>query len=269
MRFSIAKSFCPGALVAALVTAPMQAQNVQNVHNFVVSPAGDANGQCTEERPCSPQGAVDACPMGEICNIALQHGVYEDPAINMYYHRTITMTGDCNDPHAVVFRATKPNTALVWVQDHVTAGLSCLTLDSMATGTTGIAARQHAIADYVSIVFGQFSEGTHILVNELSIASCMSKAWISGSAKSHVVASYLSKINLGCAVDFPQRVQIDIFATAGLFSVIDATSARFTGAGADGVRCANNMAAIIEPTDGQSFPGTSGECKQPSMPQQR
>src|SRR5262249_5825351 len=103
---------------------------------------------------------------------------------------------------------------------------------------------------------------------ELSIASCMSNAWISDNAKHHVVAGHLSKINLGCEVNFPQRVQIDIFAVASLFSVIDAGSARFTGAGADGVRCANTVAAIIERITGQSFPGTSGECKQPSIPQQ-
>jgi hypothetical protein len=249
-----------GALVSALSLGTAEAQ----IYNFVASPSGDENGQCTQTHPCSPQGAVKACPMGAICNIALQPGVYADPAVNMYYHRTIAITGDCNDPHAVVFRATRPNTALVQLQDHVIGGVSCLRLDSVTTGTIGIAGRQHAIGDYASIVFGQMPGGVHIAMNELSIASCLSTASIEGNARVHVLALNLSKVNIGCEVNLAQHSQIEIFISASFWSIVDAASARFAGAGAEGgegVRCSNNVAIVVKPSNGQPFPGTTGDCQ--------
>jgi hypothetical protein len=57
--------------------------------------------------------------------------------VNIYYHRTIGISGDCSNPYA---RATTPNTALVWIQDHATGIVGCLALEPETTGTIGIAA---------------------------------------------------------------------------------------------------------------------------------
>jgi hypothetical protein len=85
--------------------------------------------------------------MSVICNIRLQPGIYLDPAVNIYYHRTISFRGNCSAPNAVIFRATKPGTKLIWIQDHAIGMVACLTMDSESTGTIGIAGRQHIIAE--------------------------------------------------------------------------------------------------------------------------
>src|SRR6516225_11069833 len=58
-------------------------------YDFVAAPDGDDNGECTAARPCSPQGAVNACPNGQVCDVQLQPGLYLDPEVNIYYHRTV------------------------------------------------------------------------------------------------------------------------------------------------------------------------------------
>jgi len=83
-------------------------------YDFVAAPDGDDNGECTYARLCSPQGAVNACPHGQVCTVQLQAGLYLDPEVNIYYHRTISLIGDCEDPHAVIFRATKPGRARLY-----------------------------------------------------------------------------------------------------------------------------------------------------------
>src|SRR5271165_2003237 len=114
-----------GAFALALSFSSAQAQPN---YSFAASPSGSDNGRCTSAQPCSPQGAVKACPIGAVCGIELQAGIYENPAVNIYYHRTIMIKGDCNNPYAVLFRGTTPNTPLIWVQDHATAIVKCLSV---------------------------------------------------------------------------------------------------------------------------------------------
>jgi len=60
-----------GALLVLALGGAAQGQ----IESFVAAPDGDDNGECTDARPCSPQGAVKACPMSGICNIRLQPGI--------------------------------------------------------------------------------------------------------------------------------------------------------------------------------------------------
>ena len=75
------KRFVLGAAIAALL---LETARAGPDYTFFASPSGGSNGQCTEALPCSPQGAVDACPIGSNCTIFLERGLYIDPAVNMY-----------------------------------------------------------------------------------------------------------------------------------------------------------------------------------------
>ena len=255
------KQILMGAMIAAL---PVVAMAAGPQYIFFAAPSGGNNGQCTQPLPCSPQGAAEACPFGSFCTIILQPGVYVDPAVNMYYHRTFYMTGDCNDPYAVVFRATRPNTPLVWVQDHATGRIGCLTMELTTTGTIGLLGRQHSIIDYFDIVFGYMREGRHIGLTEFSIATCMETVWITAGASVHAGAWYFSKLNMPCEVNLVQPWIFDYFVVATDWSIVDAFDAKFTGEGAGhsaGVRCFNYLAIVNKPTSGQSFPGNGADCQ--------
>jgi hypothetical protein len=252
-RFSWAFS-----ILALALSAPYGSAETQGRHRFIAAPAGDDNGACTQDRPCSPQGAVNACPMGAVCNITLQPGIYPDPAMNIHYHRTISIGGDCSNPQAVIFRATTPHTALIWIQDHATAIVGCLALESETTGTTGIAGRQHIIADYEKMIFGPMPGGTHVAMNEFSIASCIGQNWIVGDAHVHIGASNHSKINLGCNITLAEQRAFSYFANASGYSIIDAHHALF-GSEATGIGCIAWNAIVSKPAQG--FPGSEpGNC---------
>jgi hypothetical protein len=245
------------------------------VRFFVAAPGGKDNDKCTGKRPCSPQGAVKACPMSGICNIRLLPGIYLDPAVNIYYHRTIALIGNCEDPHAVIFRATKPG-ALVAIQDHAIGAVQCLTLEATAPSAVGISGRQHIIADYDRVIFGPMPEGVHIGMTEFSIASCIGPVWITGDASIHAAASAQSKLNLGCHMTLTEPRAFIQFVSATTFSVVDAARAEFGTIATRVVAAATLDAAVLGPIatgDGchssnsivfrpeQGFPGSSpGNC---------
>jgi hypothetical protein len=233
---------------------------VEQGHNFVAAPNGDDNGECTDARPCSPQGAVKACPMGAICSIALKPGLYLDPEVNIYYHRTISFTGNCNDPNAIIFRTTKPSTALVWIQDHAIGTVSCLAMDSESTGTIGVSGRQHIIADYGRVIFGAMYDGIHVATTEFSIASCIDAVWITGDAAIHAAPSDHSKLNLGCSIKLSEPRAFIYFVRAAAFSIIDAQLARFGSSCRNwGIGCNSSNAIVYLPEQG--FPGSQpGNC---------
>jgi hypothetical protein len=257
------KQFVFGAVVAALLIETTHGQ-AQPHYTFFASPSGDNNGQCTQALPCLPQAAVEACPFGSACTILLQPGVYVDPAVNMYYHRTFYMIGNCDDPNAVVFRATQPNTPLVFVQDHATGRVGCLTMESTTTGTSGLHGRQRAIIDYFDIAFGGMRSGRHVALNEFAIATCSETVWITAPATLHAGVWNLSKLNMACEVHLVHPWIFEYFLVATNWSIVDAYDARFTGPGAGhsaGIRCFNYLAIVNKPTSGQSFPGNGGDCQ--------
>jgi hypothetical protein len=232
-------------------------------YDFVAAPDGDDNGECTVARPCSPQGAINACPDGQVCSVQLQPGLYLDPGVNIYYHRTIMLNGNCEDPHAVIFRATKPSEALVLIQDHATGTVSCLTLEATARNAVGISGRQHIIADYDRVIFGPMPEGAHIAMNEFSIASCLDTVWITGDANVHAAVSAHSKLNLGCHMTLIEPRTFTHFVSAAMFSVVDANGAVFASAAT--ARAFTQVASattfsVVEADRAVGFVATNGAC---------
>ena len=189
------------ALSAALVRA-----NGPRLTALYASPDGTDNGVCSQSMPCTAQSVLNACPVGGLCSLNLADGLYLDPAMNFYYHRTVGITGNCSNPSAVELRATIPGTKLVWVQDNAILSISCVKLAATSSGNTGVAGRQHVIVDMQDIVWGDFLQGVRIALDELSISSCAVTQQILGSAAVHVTVGNLSKYNDGCKTQIPSPV---------------------------------------------------------------
>src|SRR5262249_28289569 len=185
-----------------------------------------------------------------------------DPAVNIYSHRTISFRGNCSAPNTVIFRATKPGTALIWIQDHATGTVACLTMDSESTGTIGIAGRQHIIADYERVIFGAMPDRMHVAMNEFSIASCLDTVWIIGDAKTHFAAANNSNLNLNCSITLSEPRVFTYFVNAVAFSIVDAQHAKLFGSVATGVGCNSWNAIVYLPA--QRLPGSEpGTCQAP------
>src|SRR5215216_2321990 len=186
----------PTIVVAStLLASPALAQA-----NYFASPIGTANHVCSQAQPCTPQAAFEACSEAtvprDVCNIQLADGDYYDPAINVFYYRRADFIGNCNNPSSVRLIGTRQGTALIWVQDHAIGVFACIRLEGYTGNITGISGRQHVIVDYSRIVFGNMPAGTHVLMNEFSIASCVDVVQIAGDAAIHVGAFKNSAINL-------------------------------------------------------------------------
>src|SRR5215204_4711866 len=125
MCWRLYQLLCIGLVAWAVATVPTAAIELH------VAPGGSGT-RCSKVRPCLPQRAVEKCSRmtnpERACGIVFRDGLYDDPALNIHYHITIYLVGNCNNPVAVELRATKPNTALVWVQDHATLMVSCMKL---------------------------------------------------------------------------------------------------------------------------------------------
>src|SRR5262245_2431909 len=108
--------------------------------------------------------------------------------------------------------------------------------------------------------------GTHIALNDFSIATCLGSASITGDASLHADVANFSNLNMTCRMALPQPLKFDYFARASLWSVINAGS--FTGPGATaskGIRCDNYLSVVNYPKDKDSdFPGDSGACSLPA-----
>ena len=125
---------------------------------FYAAPFAVDNEYCNQMQPCSIEGAVMACQASwkYLCLINVSDGLYMNPRVNIAHYKFVQIYGNCTNPLAVILRTSIPNTATVWVQDHATATLRCMRLDSQdgVTGVMAIAGRQHAIIDYGLISFG-------------------------------------------------------------------------------------------------------------------
>jgi hypothetical protein len=236
--------------------------------NFYAAPETTDNPECSLQRPCSPQGALRACRSQPIeqCVISLTDGLYDDPEINIYYHRLVKLTGNCSNPNAVVLRATKHDTTLVWIQDHAIGIIECMTLDSTAKGTIAIAGRQHVIIDYRDIVFGDTNGGHHLSMTEHSIANCVGPNTISGGAHIHAGVSDMSNLIMNCHWHLSAPAHFDYFYNAVDFSKIDAGRATYTGdvAESTGTKCnASNSSIDVQVS---ALPGNrDGNCSRSEL----
>jgi hypothetical protein len=153
---------------------------------------------------------------------------------------------------------------LVFIQDHATGTVSCLTLEATAPGAVvGISGRQHIIADYDRVIFGPMPEGTHIGMTEFSIASCLDTVWITGDAGVHARASAHSKLNLGCHMTLTEPRRFTHFVVAAMFSVVDANGAVFASAAT--ARAFTQVASattfsVVEADRAVGFVATNGAC---------
>ena len=152
---------------------------------------------------------------------------------------------------------------LVFIQDHATGTVSCLTLEATAPGVVGISGRQHIIADYERVIFGPMPEGTHIGMTEFSIASCLDTVWITGDAGVHARASAHSKLNLGCHMTLTEPRAFTHLVVAQMFSVVDANGAVFGTAAT--ARAFTQVAgattfSVVEADRAVGFVATDGAC---------
>jgi hypothetical protein len=247
------------ALVSAFVVfaAPACAQQT-----YFASPSGPRNSVCSQAEPCTPQWAFVVCheatvPTG-VCNIQLADGDYLDPEINIYYYRFVNIVGNCTNPSLVRLIGTRPATTLIWVQDHAIGVFSCMRLEGYTGSVTGIAGRQHVIVDYARIIFGNMPGGAHVLMTEFSIASCGDVVMIAGNVAVHAAALKNSVINLPCSITTNGQFNVDFFAAAQTFGVIDARGAQFTGSyQVVGVDCFQATGVVFKPVNGQPFLGSA------------
>jgi hypothetical protein len=245
------------ALAFFLPTSPAVAQSSAT---FYVDPFGSGT-QCTLANRCALPTAMSSCyaQAVEICNINFNDGIYVDPGVNIYYYRAVQLVGNCSAPQNVILRATIPNTALIWIQDHAIGIVQCLTLEAHVNGVSGIMGRQHIIADWGNIIFSIMPLGIHVFLNEFSIGSCVGPVWLRGGAMAHVAVSNSSKANIGCQVNAASSISFSSgFATANAFSIIDAGVATFTGGPVSGAGCTSQQSIVSPPPQG--FPGQPSRC---------
>jgi hypothetical protein len=81
------------ALSAALVRT-----NGPRLTALYASPDGTDNGVCSQSMPCTAQSVLNACPVGGLCSLNLADGLYLDPAMNFYYHRTVGLPATAATP---------------------------------------------------------------------------------------------------------------------------------------------------------------------------
>jgi hypothetical protein len=249
------------SVIFALLVSPALGQGI-----YYAAPSGVDNPTCSQAQPCTPRGAFIACshdtPTADMCQIQLADGEYYDPEINIYYYRAASYLGNCANPSSVRLIGTLRNTTLIWVQDHAIGVFGCMRLEGFTGGVTGIAGRQHVIVDYSNIVFGNMPGGSHVTMNEFSIASCLGQVKIAGDALVHASAFSNSKINLGCEMNLNGVFNIDFFVNTAAWSVINANSARFTGSFfvKSIAACNSDGLALVYRT--QPFPGLPepGNC---------
>jgi hypothetical protein len=237
----------------------------QVVGSYFASPTGVDNATCDQANPCTAQGAFMRChldfPPGDVCNIQLADGDYINPGINVFYYRFANFTGNCANPSSVRLIGTTPGT-LVWVQDHAVGIIGCVRFEGHVGGVSAIATRQHVIVDYYNLVFGNMPGGTHVSVNELSIASCGSTVKIAGDGVVHASAGKFGILNLPCEMNLNGVFNINFFVNTGQIGIVTLMGVgRFTGSYfVNGVKCNNDGTSIVH-HPGVDFPGNNpGNC---------
>src|SRR5262245_19388749 len=190
-------------LLVGIEPAEAQRAPAPTVH-FYAAPGPEGtqhsdNPICSQQYPCSPQGAIMACHSQpySMCAVHLADGLYLNAGINIFHFKMIHVMGNCGGPQYVILRTDQPGTAIAWVQDHATGIFTCLKLDAPGVPhVTGIAGRQQVIVDYGNIIFGQMSQ--HVAMSFFSVASCTGTAWIVGGGPVIGNADMLSYVHTAC-----------------------------------------------------------------------
>src|SRR5262245_49009187 len=195
-------------LLVGIEPAEAQRAPAPTVHFYAApGPEGTQHSDnliCSQQYPCSPQGAIMACHSQpySMCAVHLADGLYLNAGINIFHFKAIHVMGNCGGPQNVILRNSQPNTAIVWVQDHSTGIFTCLTMD-VAPGTanvSAIAGRQHTIIDYGTVMFGPMTQ--HVTMSLFSVASCIAPIWIIGGGPVLESADDFSYAEHTCEVRF-------------------------------------------------------------------
>jgi hypothetical protein len=227
-----------GAL--ALLSALLLASAALAVNPFIslslyVSPTGIDQGNCqSQQSPCRTlQYAADNIPSGYFGFIYPAHGVYPNASVSIYEFRRAVVTGDCTDPTAVVFDNGTPGAAIIYVEDHATAGVLCLTLRASDQAVNLIVSRQHTITDFGKIHFAATPGGTINVIaapSDHAIMSCAGDVWLDAPANVYAFPGGNSEMNLGCP--HHMATQAVTYFVDGGDSLINAATTTVDGAGA-------------------------------------
>lgn len=136
------------------------------------------------------------------------------------------------------------------------------TLVSGGSGSTGIAASQGAVVDFSvpSFNFGTFTAGTHLVCTTGAFCNFLTSYTISGSAVTHIQASYGAYVNYGSiTVTLTGTPAFTVFATVTDNARInDGGVAPIFSGSATGQKYVLTTGGYIEqPSSGRAFPGNS------------
>jgi len=198
----------------------------ETAYYWVAKNGSDANDCATalpnlpSQSPClSIQGTINKVPSYQRAVINVGPGIYQEQLNIVGYMRPfIGIWGPydadgttCINPAHVVINANSEQA--VWIQDHATVMLGCLTIDNAAIGVSG---RQHIIADLANIVFGDVAQP--IAMTEFSIASCgIGPLWLTASGSVFASADQ-SRLNIGCEVNIADGVNFSRFFEGRTYS---------------------------------------------------
>lgn len=232
-----------------------------------VSPSGSDSNNCTTSlSPClTIEHAIDLSPFGAQTTINLAHGTYTTlTGHNIYYYRTVNITGDCGAPSQVVIQTAGNGLTAFFVQDFALSQIVCVTFGTNGTGNTVLTARQKAIVDLNNVIIStsggsSWSGGT--VINSDNSSANMGGTITLGNGIS--LAVFGSAGNVGLTTITANVVTSGVNAITNFFvasgkSYIKANTATLTGTGFIGTQCSVSDATIDFPAAGLA--GTANSC---------
>jgi hypothetical protein len=215
------------ALVLLLAMVPLGAV----AKELFVSPRGSDRNQCgSRKTACATIGR--ACSLASESAdhriaIEIAGGVYQNNTpCNIYYHRAVGISGDCNNRPDIVLSG---NDVAFRAQDSAILVVHCVNIRSVGNGSIAFASRQFAIVDVINIRIGQLAGGTVMAAQEMSKINCISTLVLYGSVNYVAQAVGISTVLLSCAFSFENTPHVNAIAVAAQKSLIDASGASWVG----------------------------------------
>lgn len=215
------------------------------------NPPGSASGAClTLARAISVATGNSLYGNG---NVYAAAGQYVANAAGFSHFQMGTISGDCNNPTAVVFNIPINGQGFL-AQDHATMWLQCFSTLTFGSGSYVINARQFAIVDYSSITFGYMPGGVHVSAQEMSKVNCTGTNTITGSAIYHVFASGMAMSEMACTMNIQNTPSFTAFYGIGPRSLVNAIATTYTGTGISGASYDVNNGTLM--LWGRTMPGS-------------
>jgi len=199
-------------------------------NDLFVSPKGSDQGLCESNSPCatiSRACSVASSSADRAPSIRVAGGVYQNnTSCNVYYHRLVFVSGDCNDRPDIVLSGKD---IAFSAQDSAILAVQCVDIRSSGNGSIAFASRQFAIIDVDNVRIGQLAGGTVMSAQEMSKINCMSRVMLYGSVRYVAQAVGMSTVILKCAFNFEDTPHVNAIARAAQKSLIDASGASWVG----------------------------------------